>query len=54
MGRKKINKYGIKRNRIRWGRIMFILLVLVVVGIAACTNRAEYESGAARDRKSVV
>lgn len=48
MGRKKINKYGIKRNRIRWGRIMFILLVLVVVGIAACTNRAEYESGAAR------
>lgn len=27
---------------------MFILLVLVVIGIAACTNRAEYESGAAR------
>lgn len=49
MGRKRSkNIYGRRCNRIRWGRILFILLVLVVVGIAACTNRAEYESGAAR------
>ena len=49
MGRKRAKRiYGRGRNRIRWGRIMFILLALVVVGIAACTNRAEYESGAAR------
>lgn len=49
MGRKRAKRiYGRGCNRIRWGRILFILLVLVVVGIAACTNRAEYESGAAR------
>lgn len=49
MGRKRSkNKYGMRRNHIHWGRILFILLVLVVMGIAACTNRAEYESGAAR------
>lgn len=49
MGRKKSkNLYGRRGNHIRWGRILFLLLVLVVMGIAACTNRAEYESGAAR------
>lgn len=49
MGRKKSkNLYSRRGNHIRWGRILFLLLVLVVMGIAACTNRAEYESGAAR------